>query len=260
MVNVGGSGVQGAYILSFNGRVFVLPINPASLEISHTARTQVLMALTRAFVEQFGPGLGTIQISGTMGWGADAGTYRTKTIPPGIQMLQEFIDLYKRFLTDAAASNAPDAVQMTFTDGATGRTWRVVPEHAGLRETQHRSSPMLRHYALSLIIMYEITSGRVQASSITLAKATDLFRGDVAHVAASYMGAALLATASERELVRRRLLYTVQAGDTLASIGQVFAIDPTLIARRNGVYAASAIQPGLVLDVSPADETQDMVR
>jgi hypothetical protein len=254
-----GGGAHNNYLLSFDGSVITLPIAPESLEISYTARTQVTPTFTRAYVEHFGPGLGSISISGTMGWGANKNQNR-KTVKVGLVQMKDMVDKFNAYLVKAAASSSPDSIHMTFTDGGTGRTYRVVPEHNGLREQAHKSSPMLRRYSMSLIMVQDITGGNIQGTSIRLAKLDNLFGESSDTFAQSLFDDAEASVEEQIALTTTRTYYRLAAGDTLVSVAALFGLDAQTLAARNNILVPSAVQTGLVLDVTYQRETYETVR
>jgi len=236
------------YALAFDGTVWSLPVRPESIEVSYAARTAVAPTMTEAYVDMFGPGVGTITLNGTTGWGVGA----RKRRPNGLAALKQLIALYGRYLVAAAAASDPRTVRMTFADGYTGRSFLVVPEASGLRTTQNQNSPLIVRYSLSMIVLRDLSGGKAQGTMGATGVAAGVERGlldDPATLGQSYLTGLAAGVANAPGLASSLMRYAVQAGDTLALIAEAYDTTPDAIKRANGIQFPSRIQPGLVLTI-----------
>ena len=237
------------YALAFGSTVWEFAIRPESLEVTYPARINATPTLTAAYLDHFGPGIGAISIAGTTGWGKRHG------LKNGITELKKLIQLYGNYLYAAAAADDPTSVRMTFADGYTKSSFLVAPDSSGLRTQQSKGSPMLVRFALTLIILKDLTGGRVAADQVTvglirtgLGAAISGALGVYQDLAKSYLGASPVLSPAVQK-------YTVQNGDTFDGIAQTYGVDATELGRVNGVRYPNRVLPGTVLTIPSSTNT-----
>lgn len=126
-----------------------LNIRPEELTRTEMSRMTVQQTLGGAWADDFGPGLATINISGTTGWRGSVGS-------DGMQL---FAALKKQVYTDwhagrnaaRAAGLDPNLVTLTFADALDDTTDVVVPTSFVLRRSKSR--PLLMQYQISMIAL-----------------------------------------------------------------------------------------------------------
>ena len=122
-----------------------LIIRPEDLTRTEPSRLMTHQTLGGAWADNFGPGIPTVQISGTTGWRTSA-----------LNGLGEFIDLHETIYTAwhterALASEAgldPNKVKLIFSDILDEFTWVVAPQTFVLR--RNKSRPLLSQYQISM--------------------------------------------------------------------------------------------------------------
>lgn len=229
------------YVIAFGNKAWAFPVGPESLEVSYPARSTATPTFTAAYVDMFGPGIGSIQISATTGWGVGS----RKGRPNGNIAIKQLIMLYKDYLVRAAAAPDPTAIPMTFADGFGGHAFLVTPDASGLRVQQQKSSPLLRRFSLSLIILHDLTGGKM-TSEIEIGKLSAIEGGpqpnEYVEQAQAYLDQSPALQASSRR-------YEVQEGDTVQSIADMFGVDVQALLEANGIRFPSRVKAGLVLDI-----------
>lgn len=231
--------------LAFGTQVWEFPIQPQSLDIAYTSRISTTQALSAAYVDMFGPGLGTITLSATTGWGVG----ERKRRPNGAKAARALIEAYQNYLVRAAAESDPMRIPMIFVDTVNTESHQVVPDQSGLRMSQQKGSPLLRQFSLSLTIIRDLSGGAVPDA---------LYLGTINNPLASVSPAAYgsqaeaaLATIPALAAPVRR--YEVQPGDTLATIAAQYGVSEASIMTANQIRHRDRILPGLVLTI-PASE------
>lgn len=123
-----------------------LVIRPEDLTRTDTSRLSTVQTLGGAWVDNFGPGLPTVQIAGHTGWGGG-------NRPDGIAEFQKLYDTvfarWHALRADAVKSGLdPDKVKLIFADGLDDFTWVVAPQNFILK--RNRSRPLLSQYQINL--------------------------------------------------------------------------------------------------------------
>lgn len=126
--------------------MMTLPIRPEDLSRTDVSRLTVHQTIGGAWADNFGPGLPTVNISGTTGWGQG---WR-------LDGLQAFINLHELIFVEwhrmraDAVENAqdPELVKLIFDDGLDEFTWVVAPQTFVLKRNRHR--PLLSQYQINL--------------------------------------------------------------------------------------------------------------
>jgi hypothetical protein len=132
-----------------------LIIRPEDLTRSEPSRMAVHQTLGTgadvAWVDNFGPGLPTINISGHTGWrdhntGDGDGIERFEAL-----YNLAFVDWHSKRKSAVSSGLDPDLVQLIFADALDGFSYVVAPQNFTLRRS--RSRPLLMMYQMSLLVV-----------------------------------------------------------------------------------------------------------
>jgi len=131
-----------------------LYVRPEELTRTDPSRTNVQQTLGGAWVDEFGHGVATINISGTTGWQTDV------QAKDGMQRLTDLkslvLDKWIAGRHRAYQSvGRPDDVQLLFVDALDGFVSNVVPGQFVLRRS--RTRPLLVQYQLPMTVLSDIT-------------------------------------------------------------------------------------------------------
>ena len=123
-------------------------IPPESLTRTEVNRVAVQNALGGAWVDDFGPGITQIQLSGTTGWRGFNGT-------DGLTLFQNLHTLVMKTWNQkrqAAITKGldPSQVELIFADGIDGTVDVVIPTNFTLRRS--KQSPLIARYDISLLV------------------------------------------------------------------------------------------------------------
>lgn len=127
-----------------------LVIRPEDLTRSEPSRLTAQQTLGGAWVDNFGPGLANITISGHTGW------RRSSDGRDGIEAFQRlnqigFTQWHRRRDSAIAAGENPDDVKLVFADSLDRFAWVVAPGNFTLKRNKNR--PLLLQYQISLIVV-----------------------------------------------------------------------------------------------------------
>lgn len=130
-----------------------LSIRPEDLTRTDPSRISVHQTLAGAWMDNFGPGIPTIVISGHTGWRR---TQEGTQTPDGIQRWLDFRALvydnwHARKQNAIKAGRDPDQVQLIFADQLDNITCVVAPNPLVLR--RNRARPLLYQYQLSMVVL-----------------------------------------------------------------------------------------------------------
>lgn len=162
-----------------------LIIRPEDLTRTDVSRMNVTQTLGGAFVDDFGPGVPTVQISGHTGWGAG-------DRPDGREAFFELHDnifsQWHQKRADAVKNNLdPDKVKLIFNDALDSFTWCVAPVNFVLRRS--RSRPLLYQYQINLTwVSYDVAE---TISSLDALKSSQLSFGSNRLNALESLGASI---------------------------------------------------------------------
>lgn len=134
-------------------RTITLAIRPQELTRTDPSRIQVTQTLAGAWSDNFGPGIGSIVISGHTGWHrSQEGT----DTPDGLQRFknlrtQVFDEWHSRKQNAVNAGRDPDQIQLIFADKLDDFAVVVQPNTFIMRRS--KSQPLLVVYQISLTIL-----------------------------------------------------------------------------------------------------------
>lgn len=139
-----------------------LVVRPEDLTRSEQSRLMVHQTLGGAWADNWGPGVPTVQIAGTTGWGAGGRK----------DGLQEFIKLHDTIFSAwhkereaaLAAGFDPDMVKLIFCDDLDEFTWVVAPNSFVLR--RNRARPLLSQYHIALTYLADGLADRKTAEEL----------------------------------------------------------------------------------------------
>lgn len=130
---------------------FNLPIRPEDLSYTEPTMQTVTPTLDGAFLDDFGRGVTTVQISGHTGWGQ--GT----RLDGGEQFKKLHETIWLRWHTERSQALAqgqdPSQVQLVFLDVLNDRVYSVAPGLFVLK--RNRQSPLLVRYQISMTVLSE---------------------------------------------------------------------------------------------------------
>lgn len=141
-----------SFVLEVNGRVastVTLALRPEDFSRTDPSRVTVHHTLAGAWADNFGPGLASIQISGTTGWrgGADGdGETRWKALRDNV-----FAAWHQRRKDAIAAGRDPAMVKLIYADALNDFAAEVAPLNLSLRRS--RSRPLLIQYSMALTVL-----------------------------------------------------------------------------------------------------------
>lgn len=123
-----------------------LVIRPEDLSRPDVSRATVVQTLGGAWWDDWGPGLPSVQISGTTGWGGG-------NRPDGMAEFQKlystiFQEWHKQRADAIEAGLDPEMVKLIFCDDLDEFTWVVLPQQFQLR--RNKSRPLLLQYTIQL--------------------------------------------------------------------------------------------------------------
>jgi hypothetical protein len=124
-----------------------LSIRPEELTRTEASRATVQQTLGGAWVDDFGPGLAQINISGHTGW-------RGSLLKDGGELFQQlkqvaYTNWHSARNTARSQGIDPNGVTLTFADTLNGNTDVVIPTQFVLRRSKSR--PLLMQYQISMI-------------------------------------------------------------------------------------------------------------
>lgn len=141
-----------------------LVIRPESLTRTEISRTQVHQTLGSGWVDNWGEGVPTVQISGTTGWGQGN---RPNGQAEFIRLHEEIFKRWHRERAEAIKRGFdPDKVKLIFCDDLDSFTWVVAPMNFVLQRSKSR--PLLSQYQIHMTFLSDGVEDRATASSLLL--------------------------------------------------------------------------------------------
>lgn len=146
--------------MEFNigGKSYKFRLNPEEYSQAEPFRAQITQTKNGAWVDAFGPGIGTLSIKGTTGF---KGTSNDPTV--GYDKFVELRALVRKYMNNA--KNGKDISDLkflvyNFTDGD---YWVVVPQEFRLLRSVNR--PLMYMYDIQLNLLNPISSPRGRSSN-----------------------------------------------------------------------------------------------
>lgn len=138
-----------------------LVVRPEDLSRPDVSRAAVVQTLGGAWWDDWGPGLPSVQISGTTGWGGGNrpdGLEAFKTLHSTI-----FQEWHKQRADAIEAGLDPEMVKLIFCDDLDEFTWVVLPQQFQLR--RNKSRPLLSQYMIQLAYLADGVEDRSAAEA-----------------------------------------------------------------------------------------------
>jgi len=126
--------------------IFQMNIRPEDLTRNEPSRMSVNQTFGGAWVDSWGPGVPTVNLAGTTGWGAGG-------LPDGFEQFQKlhatvFQKWHALRAEVAAEGKDPNGIKLIFSDGLDDFVWDVAPMNFTLR--RNKSRPLLSQYQIAL--------------------------------------------------------------------------------------------------------------
>lgn len=131
-----------------NAAPIVLPlvIRPEDLTVIEPSRLSVQQSLGGAWADNFGPGVPSINLNGTTGWGSGL---RPSGLDEFVKLRDTVFARWHRLRAEASEAGLdPDKVRLILDDTLDGFTWVVAPQQFVLRRSKSR--PLLAMYQITL--------------------------------------------------------------------------------------------------------------
>lgn len=136
------------------GAGHILSINPEDLSITEPSRMSVQQTIGSAWVDNFGPGLRTISISGTTGWRANHETGRDWEAEYNSLYKESFVKWHSLRADKITAGQDPGVVELEFVDALDKVAVIVAPVSFVLKRNKNR--PLLIQYSIVLNVLRDI--------------------------------------------------------------------------------------------------------
>ncbi len=222
-----------------------MPVNPSSKMLQHDIRTTLTQTEGGAWIDDFGMGVPILQLQGNTGWRARFGTYNGALVD-GFQSFYHFyIDIIKHFFDARAISKNPNAVELLAIDDVERITYRMMPTQ-NFSDTRSTSAPLLYPYSVTFIVLWSSNSSQA------LKPITDTIFISNPSDRAIQVKTLTKTIQSKASIIHKppTRTYTVQSGDTLSAIAQLYYGNGSLyriIAKANHIANPDLIYPGQVL-------------
>jgi|GEM_PF-6718465 len=132
--------------LTWRGYTWIAPVGVESQTVQYPARVDAIQTLGGAQVDHWGPGLPTLQISATTGWGGNYGLR-------GKQSYEALRKLITDYHLACAESPNPTHEALIYENPLDRITMHVVCNPQGLVLRRSRSEPNLYRWELSMIVV-----------------------------------------------------------------------------------------------------------
>lgn len=224
-----------------------LPVNPATKTYTHDIRTTLTQTEGGAWIDDFGMGVPTLQLQGNTGWRALKGEYQHALVDGFQSWNHLYRDILQYFFALRKQAQNADDISFVVIDDADQVTYRVMPNQQ-LQLSRTSSSPLLFPYSITFIVLSSSLS--VQGMQPLPDQITQI----AGHTGAAQRKqlAQVIVTKAQTTRQPKPRTYTVQAGQDLSTIAQLFYGSGSLypvIARANHLANPNLIYPGQVLTI-----------
>lgn len=239
-----------------------LVIRPAELTIDEPSRSNVHQTLGGAWADVFGAGVGSINISGTTGWGSNK-QY------DGFLAWKDLHENVWRKWAKLVERSDPELVRLDFVDELDEQVFRVIPDKFQLK--RNKSNPLLHNFNISMTILEiggigsylidEVTEGiyndrqaRIDALARLAAFKEPIFEDFVpigAHAETFYDAAGVAGAAAKKAVESNTVTDATSAMRINAAIGKIFraAAGAVVYAAREVLVAESREIMNHVIDI-----------
>lgn len=216
-----------------NGEIngHTLSINPEELTVTEPSRVSVQQTLGSAWVDSFGPGLRTINISGTTGWRAKHSSGRDWESEFKSLHDETFKYWHIRRAAKIAEGGDPDKVRLEFVDTLDGIAVYVVPQQFVLKRSKSR--PLLVQYNIGMMATADIGySSPDQEAKLDAKAALDSFDqtvADMEQLAAAITAAVTSALQAVTKLLNKinKMMAAVQ--NIMKAVGSIISAISSII-------------------------------
>lgn len=140
-----------------------LVIRPEDLTRNEPSRASVSQTLEGAWVDNFGPGISSIQIAGHTGW---RGGYTTDGVAAFSELRSGVFAEWHRLRAQAKdAGQDPNSVKLIFADVLDSIAVVVVPMNFLLK--RNRSRPLLMMYQIGMTVVEELDQSILKSASLS---------------------------------------------------------------------------------------------
>ncbi len=223
-----------------------LPVNPSTKTFQHDIRTTLTQTEGGAWIDDFGMGVPILTLTGNTGWRPLHGRYNGRVVDGFQAYLHLYQDIIQHFFAARAlAKTNPDSVEMVMIDDVDRVTYRIVPTQQ-FSDTRSNTTPLLFPYSATFIVTHSSLSSQALKPLV-----------DPGFISNPKDRPAAVKTLNEKVKARvkaalqpKQRTYTVQSGDTLSGIAQLYYGNGSLwgiIAKANHIANPDLIGIGKVL-------------
>ncbi|MCL6442471.1 MAG: LysM peptidoglycan-binding domain-containing protein [Alicyclobacillus sp.] len=193
----------------------VFPANPDQVK-SINARTTIVQTLTGIYVDRFGPGIQTLNLSGTTAWSSPIGRFNGQHVDGNTAAKHLYRDIW--YFYESHVIENSNYVMEIYND-VTGEAWVVEPIDEP-RFQRTGSSPLVEYFSMDFVILQDLMTGhQIQKTADPIVNTFSSTKSITQYASNK------VTTAKNQALSVKRSPYvirTVQAGDTLWSIAQSY--------------------------------------
>ena len=223
--------------------VLVFPANPDQ-NLQSDARVTVTQTESGAYFDDYGTGIDTLTLTGSMAYQSSKGMYNGAYCN-GAQAAQHLQwDILKYYFAQENSVSNPQNMTMVITDSTVGSSWQVKPYPPFYEESRTKDDPMVYQFICYFKVIRDLINGSnptstpdpVQALLATIIGTPGVKYGANGGLAPAAVAAAVqiapnynlpsnvtnAVNAANAESQTPPTTYTVQSGDTLSAIAVKF--------------------------------------
>ena len=163
--------------LEYKGESYTFTLNPEEYSLDEPSRSTVTQTKGGAWVDDFGPGLKVITISGTTGFNKGQGESKFKKLR----------DLVRKYMSDRTPGRAVEN-EMIFHNYTDGESWVVHVDPTGFRTLRSKNQPLLYRYEIRFIVLRSAGEPATKVASATVGAAVMSAFGSPIPMAREYTG------------------------------------------------------------------------
>lgn len=163
--------------LEYKGESYTFTLNPEEYSLDEPSRSTVTQTKGGAWVDDFGPGLKVITISGTTGFNKGQGESKFKKLR----------DLIRKYMSDRTPGRTVEN-EMIFHNYTDGESWVVHVDPTGFRTLRSKNQPLLYRYEIRFIVLRSAGEPATKATSATVGAAVMSAFGSPIPLAREYTG------------------------------------------------------------------------
>lgn len=155
-INVGGTvTIQVGPVGKKPTNVLVLPVNPDQV-LAHNMRTTVTQTLSGIYVDRFGAGIQTVNLSGTTAWNSPLGKFNGNPVDGNTAAKHLYRDIILYYENQQLSK--PNSMVMEIFNDVTGEAWQVEPVNTPSFQRTNQS-PMVLYYSIDFVVLRDLTTG-----------------------------------------------------------------------------------------------------